>query len=383
MNKNKDVVGEEPSGALMADVARLAGVAISTVSRALANPGRVNEKTRAKINAAARQLGYTPNAMARGLRVGKSNIIMIILPGSLYYGASQIIPQVLQSINKSLIQGGYNLMIANLDRDEISERHILDLAFGGSVRGAIILSSKLPEVDGRSLANSGLPIVSMLLDMSDAGLQSVITNDREAVRDVTAELIRLGHRRFFYLAGPEGNYHDVERYGGVLEALEAAGLSEDSVHRSGGHLDYQHGFDIGVQAADDFAELTEKPTAVIATSDDMAISFVSRVQRRGVSIPGDLSVVSFDGSPVCEFCSPPLSTIKQPVEEMGAQRWISCSTPLARERMRRRCAPSSAAALSRGRASPLRRADGAGRGECRGPGLLVEGADARWPNLKI
>ncbi|MGO8227335.1 LacI family transcriptional regulator, partial [Rhizobium ruizarguesonis] len=80
------------------------------------------EKTRAKINAAARQLGYTPNAMALGLRVGKSNIIMIILPGSLYYGASHIIPQVLQSINKSLIQGCYDLMIANLDRDEISER---------------------------------------------------------------------------------------------------------------------------------------------------------------------------------------------------------------------------------------------------------------------
>ncbi|UTS88007.1 LacI family DNA-binding transcriptional regulator [Rhizobium anhuiense] len=317
MNKNKDVVGEEPSGALMADVARLAGVAISTVSRALANPGRVNEKTRAKINAAARQLGYTPNAMARGLRVGKSNIIMIILPGSLYYGVSQIIPQVLQSINKSLIQGGYNLMIANLDRDEISERHILDLAFGGSVRGAIILSSKLPEVDGRSLANSGLPIVSMLLDMSDAGLQSVVTNDREAVRDVTAELIRLGHRRFFYLAGPEGNYHDVERYAGVLEALEAAGLSDELVRRSGGHLDYQHGFDIGVQAADDFAQLTEKPTAVIATSDDMAISFVSCIQRGGLRIPDDLSVVSFDGSPVCEFSSPPLSTIEQPVEEMG------------------------------------------------------------------
>ena len=317
MNKNNDVVGEDQSGALMADVARLAGVAISTVSRALANPGRVNEKTRAKINAAAKQLGYTPNAMARGLRVGKSNIIMIILPGSLYYGVSQIIPQVLQSINKSLIQGGYNLMIANLDRDEISERHILDLAFGGSVRGAIILSSKLPEVDGRSLANSGLPIVSMLLDMSDAGLQSVVTNDREAVRDVTAELIRLGHRRFFYLAGPEGNYHDVERYGGVLEALQAAGLSKGAVHRSGGRLDYQHGFDIGVQAADDFAGLAEKPTAVIATSDDMAISFVSRIQRAGLSIPDDLSVVSFDGSPVCEFSSPPLSTIEQPVEEMG------------------------------------------------------------------
>ncbi|MFT2214942.1 LacI family DNA-binding transcriptional regulator [Rhizobium giardinii] len=317
MRKNQDMLAEEQSGPLMADVARLAGVAISTVSRALANPGRVNEKTRTKIDAAAKQLGYTPNAMARGLRVGKSNIIMIILPGSLHYGASQIIPQVLQSINRSLLQGGHNLMIANLDRDEASERHILDLAFGGTVRGAIILSSKLPEVDGRSLANAGFPIVSMLLDMSDAGFPSVVTNDREAVRDATAELIRLGHRRFLYIAGPEGNYHDVERYGGVVEALHQAGLTAEAVRRSGGNLDYQHGFEIGVQAASDFAGLTEKPTAVIATSDDMAISFVSCVQRTGLRIPEDLSVVSFDGSPVCAFCSPSLSTIEQPVEEMG------------------------------------------------------------------
>lgn len=308
---------EEQSGPLMADVARLAGVAISTVSRALANPGRVNEKTRIKIDAAAKQLGYTPNAMARSLRVGKSNIVMIILPGSLYYGVSQIIPQILQSINKALILNGYNLMIANLDRDEESERHILDLAFGGTVRGAIILSSKLPEVDGRSLANAGLPIVSMLLDMSDAGLPSVVTNDREAVRDVTADLIRLGHRRFLYLAGPEDNYHDVERYGGVIEALQEAGLRESAVVRSGGNLDYQRGFDIGLQAADDFAALANKPTAVIATSDDMAISFMSRIQRTGLKVPDDLSIVSFDGSPVCAFCSPPLSTIEQPVEEMG------------------------------------------------------------------
>jgi LacI family repressor for deo operon, udp, cdd, tsx, nupC, and nupG len=75
----------------------------------------VNEKTRVKIDAAAKQLGYTPNAMARGLRVGKSNTIMIILPGSLYYGVSQI--------NRALIQNGYDLMIANLDRDPAERRH--------------------------------------------------------------------------------------------------------------------------------------------------------------------------------------------------------------------------------------------------------------------
>ncbi|WP_168879050.1 LacI family DNA-binding transcriptional regulator [Rhizobium sp. P28RR-XV] len=317
MKNNKDMPVEEHSGPLMADVARLAGVAISTVSRALANPGRVNEKTRAKIDAAAKQLGYTPNAMARGLRVGKSNTIMIILPGSLYYGVSQVIPQVLQSINKALLQNGYNLMIANLGRDPESERHILNLAFGGTIRGAIILSSKLPEIDGRSLANAGLPIVSMLLDMSNAGVPSVVTNDREAVRDAVAELIRMGHRRFFYIAGPQDNYHDVERYGGTLEALRDAGISKQALSRSGGNLDYQKGFEIGVQAAADFAPLKDRPTAVIATSDDMAISFVSRIRQTGLRIPDDLSVLSFDGAPVCEFCFPPLSTIEQPFEEMG------------------------------------------------------------------
>ncbi|MBB3454613.1 DNA-binding LacI/PurR family transcriptional regulator [Rhizobium sp. BK313] len=83
----------------------------------------MNEKTRVNIDAAAKQLAYTPNAMARGLRVGKSNTIMIILPGSLYYGVSQIIPQVLQSINRALIQNGYDRMIANLDRDPAERRH--------------------------------------------------------------------------------------------------------------------------------------------------------------------------------------------------------------------------------------------------------------------
>ncbi len=317
MKKIDDNPPVEGSSALMADVARLAGVATSTVSRALANPGRVNEKTRARIAAAAEQLGYTPNAAARNLRVGKSNVIMIILPGSLHYGASQIIPQVLDAVNRTLIRNGYNLMIANLDRDESSERHILDLAFGGTVRGALILSSQLPVVANRSLAEAGLPIVSLLLDMSDTAVPSIVTNDRQAVREVARELLALGHRRFFYIAGPTGNYHDIERYAGLVEALQEAGLSEEYVTRSGGELSFQFGFETGLRAAEEFSTLTEKPTAVVATSDDMAISFMSRVQKMGWRVPEDLSIVSFDGSPVCEYCAPPLSTIEQPMEALG------------------------------------------------------------------
>lgn len=316
MKKVLPGASNEASSTLMADVARLAGVATSTVSRALANPGMVNERTRARIAAAAKDLGYTPNAAARNLRIGKSNVIMIVLPSSLL-GASQIIPQVLTTVNRSVIQSGYNVMIANLDRDESSERHILDLAVGGSVRGALILSSQLPVSDNRSLAESGIPIVSLLLDMSAISIPSVVTNDRQAMRQATEQLVRLGHKRFFYIAGPVGNYHDVERFSGVFDALNEAGIPIDHVVRSSGALPFEYGFQSGLEAAHMFAQLDQKPTAVIATSDDMAISFMSTVQVMGWRIPHDLSVVSFDGSPISEYCLPSLSTIQQPIEALG------------------------------------------------------------------
>lgn len=312
----KDI--QTTGGPVMADVAKLAGVAISTVSRALANPDRVNVETRTKINAAAAKLGYTPNAMARNLRVGNSNTVLIILPGPLHYGVSQIIPRVLHSINTALTERGYNLMIANLVRDAASEGRILDLAFGGSVCGCIILSSYLPKDRNRSLADASLPIVSMLLDISGLSYPSVVTNDREVMREATDSLLALGHRRFFFLSGPEGNYHDVERFGGVLEALKKAGISEDAVVKSTPSESFQAGLQAGERAADEFMRLSEKPTAVLSVSDDMAIAFMSRVQDFGLRVPDDLSVLSFDGSPVCTYFKPPLSTIEQPVERMGA-----------------------------------------------------------------
>lgn len=316
VRNSKDI--QAGGGPVMADVAKLAGVAVSTVSRALANPDRVNAETRTKINAAAAKLGYTPNAMARNLRVGNSKTIFIILPGPLHYGVSQIIPRVLHSINAALTDRGYNLMIANLERDAVSEGRILDLAFGGSVCGCIILSSYLPKDANRSLADASLPIVSMLLDISGLSYPSVVTNDREVMREATEKLIALGHRRFFFLSGPEGNYHDVERFGGVVEALRKAGLSESDVVKSTASESFQVGLEAGERASYEFMRLSDRPTATMSVSDDMAIAFMSRIQDFGLTVPDDVSVVSFDGSPVCNYCKPPLSTIEQPVEKMGA-----------------------------------------------------------------
>lgn len=209
---------------------------------------------------------------------------MIILPGSLHDGASQIIPQVLEAVSDDYqprpqrkFRAAYPLPCLRRDGE-----------------GALILSSQLPVVANRSLAEAGLPIVSLLPDMSDTSVPSIITKDREAVKEAGRELLALGHRRFFCIAGPTGNYHDIERYAGLVEALQEEGLSERHVTRAGGEFTFQFGFETGLQAAEDLARLDEKPTAVVATSDDMAISFMSKVQKMGWRVPEDLSIVSFD-----------------------------------------------------------------------------------------
>jgi len=318
--------GNSPS---VADVARLAGVATSTVSRALTMPGRIAEKTRLKVFAAAEELGYKPNLAARNLRLGASKTIMIVLPGALFVGASQVINEVLLGIDEALVREGYSLLIANLDRFAETEAHIMDIALGGTIAGAIVLASPLPQVGERSLADAGLPVVAGLFDLSPWGIPSVVSNDREAMRMAAAHLIGAGHRRFLYIAGPveaqprrdpvprrhgpDTNYHEVERFEGLLDALRDAGLTPEAAIRSPG--DYT--FETGIAAAELYLSLAERPTAVLSCIDDSAIGFIRTVGRAGVRVPEDVSVVGFDGSRVGAFLSPALASVKQFTDQIG------------------------------------------------------------------
>jgi LacI family repressor for deo operon, udp, cdd, tsx, nupC, and nupG len=317
MTDEKRIGGPDTGGASMKQVAERAGVAVSTVSRALANPGRVNEKTRTRILEAAAALGYTPNAAARSLRSGRTNVVMIVLPGQLFYGASQVIPLVLAGIDKALSEQGYNLLIGNLDREAPTETHILDLATNGSADAAIVISSDLPRVEGRSLADCGLPLAALMNDLSPSGVPSVLTNEREMTCLVAEDMIASGHERFFYVAGPNGAYHEDVRFGGIEAAMTKAGLPLTQLHRSSGSVPYNEGFRMGDEAADEFMALSPRPTGVLCTSDDAALGFIRRVQARGLSVPKDVAVAGFDGSAVGALFTPALSTISQPAEDMG------------------------------------------------------------------
>ncbi|ADO44109.1 LacI family DNA-binding transcriptional regulator [Ketogulonicigenium vulgare] len=311
--------GAETGTVLMRDVAELAGVAISTVSRALTQPDRVSKKTRDRIMAAAAQIGYTPNAVAQNLRRGSSRMMMIVLPGPLMGGASQIVPAVLEGVAAALTAEGFNLMVANLDRSEAVERHILDLAYGGTIAGALTLASFLPAQGARSLTAAGLPLVGILQDVSDQGVPSVVTNDRAAMAAAVQQLLDLGHRRFMYIAAPPGNYHEYQRFGGVLDALREAGLDARAVTRVEAGDSFLMGLQAGAIAAERFAAMAPqgRPTAILGSSDDAAIAFIGAAARLGLRVPEDVSVVGFDGSAVGAHTIPPLTTIAQPARAMG------------------------------------------------------------------
>lgn len=295
------------------DVAREAGVAASTVSRALTVPGRIAETTREKVLKAASKLGYTANAAARNLRKGRSKVVLIVLPGPFNAGASQVIGEIITVIDKELAARDYSLRIANVDRQADSESYMLELAFSGQIDGAILVSGGVPEAGGRSMADSGIPIVSVLFDYSSEGVPSIVTNDRQVSRQVIETLLERGHQSFLYVGGPRGNYVEKERSRGVRAAL--AGRGNCTLKAINGDFH----FDSGTAAATAWLDLDVRPTAVFCASDDMAIAFVRRVSEAGVKVPQDVSVVGFDGASVGAFTIPSLSSVSQPTTQMGRE----------------------------------------------------------------
>jgi LacI family repressor for deo operon, udp, cdd, tsx, nupC, and nupG len=303
------------AGPSIADVAREAGVATSTVSRALTMPGRIAEPTRLKVEAAARKLGYTGNQTARNLRVGTPRTIMIVLPEELYIGASQTVSEVLRSTGSALSERGFSLVIANVSRAADTDAHILSIAHGGTIAGVLLMATNPPEADGRRLLDAGLPIVSLHFDLTGADLPSVLTDDHDAIFEATRRLIEMGHRRLLYIRGRPDNYHDIERLRGVADAVAAAGLDPRQLQLAQGDFNFSGGI---AAAKLVLAEPPEaRPTATICANDDTAIGFMKTLLDAGVRVPEDMSVLGYDGAAVAPFLTPSLSTIQQDTLEMG------------------------------------------------------------------
>lgn len=297
----------------IADVARLAGVSTATVSRALANPATVAEPTRTRVLEAVREMRYTPNVVAQTLRTQRTMMVLVIVPDI----ANSFFAEILRGIDATLSANGYGLIIGNLGNVTAREARFVDLAFAAQVDGALILSGHMPSSKWLQLSDAAIPIVAACEAIPGTACPQVEIDNRSAARTAVAYLQSLGHRHIAYIGGPAGNILQVERRAGYRDAI-AANAGEPAVEFPV-EFPGDFSFAAGVAAATAFQSLKikQRPTAVFAANDEMAIGFIKTVQDCGFNVPGDVSVIGFDDIAFAAFTTPALTTMRQPRFEIG------------------------------------------------------------------
>ena len=293
------------------DVAKLAGVSQSAVSRFFTPGTSVSKKTADKVKKAADELGYRPNIIARSLITGQSRIIGLVVA----YLENYFYPEVVERLSKALQDQGYHVLvfISSLAAENVDQitQEILDYQVDGIVLASANMSS---ELAARCHA-SGVPIVLFNRLQDDERLSAVTSDNRAGGRKLADHLVSLGHKRFGYIAGFEGASTQRDRELGFREGLHAAGHRLDK--REVGNFRYE---EAQAAARKMFADTDSRPGAVFVCNDHMAFAVMDVLRfELGLRIPEDVSVVGFDDVPPARWPAYNLTTIRQNVDEMVAE----------------------------------------------------------------
>jgi DNA-binding LacI/PurR family transcriptional regulator len=283
------------------DVARLAGVAPSTVSRAFARPGRVNADTAARIRAAAAELGYRVNPLARALSTSRTHMLAVMISDI----TNPFYSDLVRGAQVSASEVDYTVLLADARESHVLEREALERLLP-VVDGVIIGSSRMSD---STLQMVGKQKPTIVLNRHVLGMPSVVTDNARGTRRAVEHLGELGHEAVTYVAGPEASWTDGMRWRAVREA----GV-ELSMHtrRSGPFPPTIEG---GRAAA--LAMLDHLPTAVIAYNDLVAIGAMVAFASAGIQVPRDVSVIGYDNILPAELVSPGLTTVASPGRTMG------------------------------------------------------------------
>lgn len=290
-----------PRAATIMDVARLADVAPSTVSRALTNPDRVHHLTRARIEAAAAELSYVPSSQARSLSSGRTRTVAVLVPditNPFYFN-------LIRGTQRRLNASGFTQLLVDTEESDDVEAAKLEIMRKSS-DGVVLTASRL---DDERLAEAARhqPIVTINRDVPD--VPSVIIDTPSGVTQALGHLHSLGHRRVAYVAGPANSWSSARR----LVALEAEAARLAVEVRVVGP--WSPKLTSGAAAAD--AVLGEGVTGCVVFNDLIAIGMLGRLRDRGVSVPAELSIVGCDDVFGSDFCNPPLTTVTAPIEDAG------------------------------------------------------------------
>ncbi|MBD8079393.1 substrate-binding domain-containing protein [Cellulosimicrobium arenosum] len=285
------------------DVAREIGVSVSTVSRALAEPDRVATETRDRVVAAASRLGYRPNRAASGLRAGRTGALGLVVPDL----ENPYFASITKGVQARARRTGHAVFVVDAGEDPVLEPELV-AGLRSQTDGLVLCSPRAVVADLEAARDAPVVLVNLRID----DVPSVSTDDTRGVVLAVEHLRALGHRRVAYVGGPERSWSDGRRRAG-LELAQSRCPDVETVALGA----FRPRVEGGRAAAD--LVVASGATAVLAYNDLVALGLVARLRERGVSVPEDLSVVGFDDTFVATLSSPPLTTVRTDLAQLGAR----------------------------------------------------------------
>jgi LacI family transcriptional regulator len=293
------------------DVAREANVSMATVSRVVNGNPNVKPVTRKKVLEVIERLGYRPNAVARGLASKKTTTVGVIIPDI----SNIFFAELARGIEDIATMYKYNIILSNSDQNKDKELHLLNTMLGKQVDGIVFMGGNITAEHVNEFEKSPVPIVLAGSIEETEQIPSVNIDYEEAVFDSVKEFIDKGHKQIAFVVGPLHEPKNTERkLKGYQRALQEAGLpyNEELV------VEGDYSYDSGLEAFEKLLEATERPTAILVGSDEMALGVTHGAQDKGYKIPDDFEVVTSDNTRLSLMVRPQLTTIVQPLYDIGA-----------------------------------------------------------------
>ncbi|PWU69928.1 MULTISPECIES: LacI family DNA-binding transcriptional regulator [Gracilibacillus] len=289
------------------DVAEKAGVSIATVSKVINNTGNMRESTRQKVMRVMEELNYYPSVMASALTGKKTQTLGLLVPDI----SNPFFSEMARTIEDSAHEQGMSVIMCSTDEDEEKEKKYLELLRRKQVDGFIIASSFREKKLLEGIKSAGIPMVMLTQNSGTLGVTSISVDDFTGGYEATSHLLSLGHENIVIITEPR--LSSKMRLYGFREAYETYGFSykEELVMETVASMEN------GKQCFQEIFQKKKRPTAVFACNDLIAIGVIQGAREHGLNIPEDLSIVGFDNTILATTTVPSLTTVAQPIKEMG------------------------------------------------------------------
>jgi LacI family transcriptional regulator, galactose operon repressor len=292
------------------DVARAAGVSITTVSHVINDTRFVSDELRERVQAAMEELGYRPNILARSLRRGETKTIGLVVPDN----SNPFFAEMARTVEDLGFATGYSVILCNSDDNLAKEAAYLEVLITKQVDGVVFIASGSSQEHLVELSQQGIPYVVVDREIDGAWADIVLVNNELGGYVATRHLIKLGHRRIACITGPSQLTPSADRVRGYRRALREFQIAEDEELVVPGDFRAQG----GEAALERLLAVSPPPSAVLACNDMMAIGVLRAARKAGLHVPDDLSVVGFDDIPLASAVSPALTTVAQPITELAS-----------------------------------------------------------------